>query len=188
MALTPDTVEALADDYHDTQPLAAIEDEHYEMLPSALAAGDFGWRDAEWIDQWFYRRFLGTYPDAARRERESAYGDNDYEAVRDAIAEAADAAETRAKLEALTTLSGVDVPVASAFLQFLDPEAYLVMSAREWTVLRNAGELDAAYPAEPDAGDYERYLSACRDVADRCGSDLRTVYRALWQRWATENR
>lgn len=188
MALTPEAVDSLAADYAETQPLAAVEAEHLETLPAALAAGDFGWRDAEWVAQWFSRRFLGAEPNAERRAREAAYGDNDYEAVRDAIAGAAEASATATKLDVLTGLTGVDVPVATAFLQFLDPEAYLVLSRREWEVLREAGELDEPYPDSPASDDYERYLSVCRSVAERCDCDLKVLYRALWQRWATEHR
>lgn len=186
MELNRTTVRRLADEYDETQPLAAVEAEHLETLGDALAAGDFGWRDPEWVVQWFYRRFLGTYPDATRREREAAYGENDYEDVQAAVTGAADATSPRAKLDVLTHLTGVGVPVASAFLQFLDPAAYVVMSSREWAVLRRTGELAEPYPDDPGADAYERYLAACRAVADRCRCDLVTVYRALWQAWADE--
>ncbi|TYL36331.1 hypothetical protein CV102_23010 [Natronococcus pandeyae] len=86
--------------------------------------------------------------------------------------------ETR-KLERLTELRGVDVPVATAFLQFLEPERYSVMSDREWSALRTYGELSQSYPTAPGPAAYDRYLETCRTVADWCGWDLQTLYRAL---------
>jgi len=180
MELTPALVAARAEAYDDVQPLAAVEAEHADMLPEMLATGEFGWRDAEWVVQWYYRRFLGAYPDAERRAAEDAFGENDYDAVRDALAAAAAAGDAAAKLDHLTRLTGVDVSVGSAFLQFLDPEAYLVCSAREWGVLRAAGELDGDYPDPLSVPAYERCLATCRGVAGRCDCSLPTLYRALW--------
>jgi hypothetical protein len=180
MDLTPATVTAARREYPDRQALAAVERDHLDMLPRAFAEGDFGWRDAEWVVQWYYRRDLGAFPDETRRAREGAYSENDYDAVQAAIRGAVGADGAAAKLEHLTTLSGVGVPVGSAFLQFIEPDDYVVVGEREWTVLRAAGELDGDYPAPPSVQEYERYLDACRTVADRCDSDPRAVYRALW--------
>ena len=180
MGLETAEVETAVEVYPDRQPLAAVEREHLELLPKAFAEGDFGWRDAEWVVQWYYRRFLGAFPDDRRRAREGAYGENDYEAVQAAIDGAVEADGAAAKLQHLTALSGVGVEVGSAFLQFIEPEAFLVVSHREWGVLHAAGELEAAYPEPPTAADYERYLDACRAVSDRCDRDAWAVYRALW--------
>ncbi|MDG5820478.1 hypothetical protein [Natronococcus sp. A-GB7] len=180
MALSPETVTALADEYPDEQPLAAVEDEHRELLPATLAEGSYGWRDVEWIVQWYFRRFLGRYPDAKRRAAEERFDDNEYEDLETAIEGALEAETARAKLESLTELEGVDVPIGTAFLQFLEPDRYLAMSAREWDVLREQGELEEPYPESPDSGDYERYLERCRTIADRCDCELWDCYRALW--------
>ena len=180
MGLETAEVEAAVEAYPDRQPLAAVERDHLELLPKAFAEGDFGWRDAEWVVQWYYRRFLGAFPDERRRAREDAYGENDYEAVRAAIDGAVEADRTAERLEHLTALSGVGVEVGSAFLQFIEPEAYLVVSHREWGVLHAAGELDTVYPDPPTAADYERYLATCEALLDRCDCGLVAVYRALW--------
>jgi hypothetical protein len=180
MALTAEDVTAAADRYESTQPLAAVEAEHREFLPDLLASGEFGWRDPEWVVQWFYRRHLGTYPDRERREREAAYGENDYEAVQTALTTAAETDDSTEKLDALTALSGVDVPVASAFLAFLHPDRYLVCSEREWRALHAHGELDRSYPAPPTAGEYEDYIAVARAVAERCDCSLPTLARACW--------
>jgi hypothetical protein len=180
MDLTPSLVEETAAAYEERQPLWAVEAEHVEMLPGLLGGGDFGWRDPEWVVQWYYRRLLGAYPDDRRRAAESAYGENDYEDVHAAVTGAAAADRTPEKLDRLTALRGVDVSVASAFLAFLHPERHLVCSEREWETLRAAGELDDPYPDPLSAAAYESYLATCRAVADRCDCSLWTLYRALW--------
>ncbi|MEF8851911.1 MAG: hypothetical protein V5A44_00485 [Haloarculaceae archaeon] len=180
MDLTPSLVEDRAAAYREVQPLFAVEEEHVEILPEMLADGEFGWRDAEWVVQWFYRRFLGAFPDARRRAAEEAYDENTYEDVHAAVSGAVAADDATAKLDHLTALDGVDVPVASAFLAFLHPGRYLVCSEREWETLRAAGELDVPYPDPPAVSGYESYLATCRAVADRCDCSLWTLYRALW--------
>lgn len=181
MELTPSLVRERAEAYADEEPLYAVEAEQVETLPGAFASGEFGWRDAAWVVRWYYRRYLGAYPDRRRREAEAAFGENDLETIRAAVADAIEAPDVAATLDRLTDLAGVDVPEASAFLQFLDPDAYLVVGDREWAVLRAAGELEGAYPDPPTAADYERYLDAARGVADRLDCDLWTLYRALWR-------
>ena len=181
MELTRERVEARAAEYAEEEPLYVVEDEELSGLPSALAAGEYGRRDVEWVVQWFYRRYLGDYPDRGRREGESAYRENDFEAVRDAVAGAIEADGLAEKVDALTDLSGVDVPVASAFLQFVDPGRFVVLGPREWSALVEAGELDRPYPDEPSVEDYAAYLEACRDVAERTGCDLVPVQRTLWR-------
>lgn len=180
MELTADLVADRAGEYPAVQPLWAVEDEHLDLLPRAFAADDYGWRDAEWVIQWYFRRFLGGYPDPDRRDVEGTYGENDFGTVRAAIADAVAADDAVDGLAALTALRGVDVPVASAFLQFVDPERYLVVGPRTWSVLVDAGELADPYPDPPSAAEYESYLSTCRAVAERCDCSLQELYRALW--------
>ncbi|WP_459890336.1 hypothetical protein [Halostagnicola bangensis] len=181
MDLSAESVGRLVEAYPDTQPLSGVEADHLEMLPSTLESGSYGRRDVEWIVQWYYRRFLGDYPDAERREAEDAFSDNEFDDIRRAIDGALQRETTGAKLECLTDLTGVDVSVATAFLQFLDPKTYLVLSETEWESLRRCGEFSKQYPSRPSSADYDRYLRVCRSVADRCECTLQTLYRALWQ-------
>lgn len=181
MELSRDLVERLAAEYAEEEPLHAVEAEQIEGLPGAFASGDYGRRDAEWPVRWHFRRYLGDYPDADRRAREEAYAQNDFEAVRDAIAGAVDADGLAEAVGSLTELSGVDVPVASAFLQFVDPDRFVVLGPLEWSALVEAGELGRPYPEAPDAEDYEAYLGACRAVAEGTGCTLVSVQRALWR-------
>jgi hypothetical protein len=180
MDLTPSVVEESAETYRERQPLFAVEREHVEMLPGMFADGEFGWRDSEWVVQWYYRRFLGAYPDAERRAAEAAYDENTYEDVHEALQGATAAEGAVEKLDELTALDGVDASVGSAFLAFLHPERYIVCSEREWETLRTAGELDGPYPDPPAADTYESYVATCRAVADRCDASLWTLYRTLW--------
>lgn len=181
MPLTQSVVARQAAAYAEEEPLYAVEAEEIEGLGDALASGDFGWRDAEWVVQWYYRRRLGAFPDDERRARESAYGENDYEAVRDALAAAAGVDDTLSALDRLTELSGVDVGVGSAFLLFLDPEENIVVSDREWRALTAAGELDVSVPEPITRADYGRYLDVCRSLGERFGCSMWTLYRALWR-------
>lgn len=186
MELTAAVVEEKCREYPDVQPLSTVEDEHVELLPVTFESGDYGWRDPEWVVQWYGRRFLGAMPNAERRSLEDAYDENDYEDVHAAISAAVDAEGAAEMLSHLTALSGVDVPIGSAFCQFIDPERYVVVDERQWSTLRRLGEfdgnddLDVAYPAPPTVAEYERYLERYREVAERCECDLWDLYRALW--------
>jgi hypothetical protein len=177
--LTRDRVDALADAYETRGPFDLVEREHIETLPRAFAEGDFGRRDAEWVVQWYYRR--GIVSDTERRAAEERFLDNDYEEMVDAVRGAAAAELLGEQLDRLTALTGVDVPVASAFLAYIHPETCVAIGAREWNALRAAGELDEPYPETVTAGAYRTYLDAVRAVADRTDRDPWTVYRALWR-------
>ena len=172
--------------YRDVEPLYAVEREAVETLPDAFREGDYGPRDAEWVVQWYFRRFLGAYPDAERRRVEGAFEDADRADVRAAIASSCDAPDYDAALSALLDLPGVDVEVGSAFLLFVDPERYQVVGEREWRVLADLAGLDGDYPDSPGVGDYGRYLDAARDVAARHGLTQWELYTVLWRRWKDE--
>lgn len=183
MELTRSVVETRAEEYREHEPLYPVERTQVETLPAAFASGEFGWRDAEWVVRWYYRRFLGAYPDAERRAAEDRFGENDFETVRNALTGATATDDVIRRLDLLTDLRGVDVPVASAFLLFADPEAYAVVGEREWTVLRRAGELSDPYPDPPSVAEYEAYLGTCRSLADRFDCGQWTLYRAVWRLW-----
>ncbi|WP_049920209.1 hypothetical protein [Halobiforma nitratireducens] len=205
MALSQSTVESAVEDYREHEPFFPVEQEQIETLPAAFRRGEFGWRDAAWVVRWYYRRSIGGVPNAERRRREAAFERNDYRAVRDAIVGAAGALESvsdggdaesdaaeRDALERLTVLEGVDVPVASAFLFFCDPDRRLVVGEREWEALGEYGPSEnlGAYPDPPSIDAYGMYLDHARALADglelECELafeyDMWTLYRALWRR------
>ncbi len=181
MALTRSLIESTARNYCDREPLYPVEQEAIETLPAAFRSGEFGWRDAEWVVQWTGRRYLGAVPNATRREREDAFGRNSFDDVRGAIVEAATASDPATELDRLMALDGVDLPVASAFLFFTDPETCIAVGEREWAVLVDYQYLDDPYPDPPSRTEYMLYLDTCRSIADRFGCDMWTLYRACWR-------
>ncbi|WP_435063417.1 hypothetical protein [Halobaculum sp. EA56] len=176
-------VDRLVDAYREEEPLYPVEREAIETLPEAFRTGAYGRRDAEWVVQWYFRRYLGAYPDEQRRTVESRFGDADTGAVRDAIATAGDATDHAGALSALTVLPGVDPRVGSAFLFFLDPGAYLVVGDREWRVVDDLVGLGGGSPEPFGLDDYGRYLDAARTLASRYDLDNWRLYMALWRRW-----
>lgn len=183
MELTRDLVERKAEEYGREEPLYGVEREQIETLPGAFAAGEFGPRDAEWVVRWYYRRYLGAFPDDRRRAIEERFRRNDFEPVRRAVADAVATDDPGTRIERLTDLDGVGVPVASAFLLFVDPEFSIVVGDREWAVLRAADALADPYPDPPSIDEYRAYLEACRSLAEALDCDAWTLYRALWRLW-----
>lgn len=183
MELTRSVVESRAAEYRETEPLYPVEREAIDIFPEMFRTGSFGWRDTEWVLRWYYRRFLGEFPHGRRQAIEAEFATNDFETVRGVLGDAVAATDDSAAVERLTDLAGVDVPVASAFLQFVDPETAIVVGEREWTVLERAGEIPDPYPNPPSIREYARYLETCRELADRFDCDCWTLYMALWRLW-----
>ena len=181
MDLSPADVRDLAAEYEAQEPLAAVEEDHVKILPRTFASGEYGWRDAKWVVRWYYRRFLGDVPNAERRAGETAFEENDFDDVRAVIQDVTETGDVEFRLERLQTLQGVDLPVATAFLQFADPERYLVVGEREWGVLATLGDLPTAYPSPPTVEDYRAYLGVARDLAERWDCDAWTVYKVVWR-------
>ena len=181
MELTASLVASKTEEYSSSEPLFDVERGQIETLPAAFAEGDFHWRDVEWVVRWHYRRFLGAYPHEERTMREEAFHENDFETVRETLQAVSQTADVREQVERLTTLEGVDVPVASALLFFLDPDQNMVIGEREWEALRSAGELSGSYPDPPSFENYERYLATCRDLTESHDCTMWTLYRALWR-------
>lgn len=187
MDLTESVIRDRAREYAELEPLYDVEQQHIDILPTTFTEDECGRRDVQWVVQWYFRRYLGSYPDQERREVEDAFRDNDFEVVLDTLgAIAADVDETAEALTLLTDLEGVDTSIASAFLQFIDPERYVAVDERTWRVLRAAGELDEPYPDPPRIEEYLTFDEACRRVMDRTGVDAWTLYRALWRLWTAE--
>ncbi len=186
MALNRSRIEALASEYAETEPLYTVEAEGIETLPRAFSTGEYGWRDAVWVVRWFCRRSCNSGDGTARSAAETEFENNEMDAVRDAIEQALRARSVDDAVDGLSSLIGVDVPVASAFLFYIDPSEYIVVGENEWTALLEAGELTEPYPDPPDATDYGRYLGTCRELSERYGCDHWSLYRALWRSAGTE--
>ncbi len=181
MELTRTLVEQSATEYERDAPFYTVEQESIETLPAAFENGEFGRRDAIWVVEWYYRRELGAVSNRERRAREDEFEENDRREIKRGVIDAANADTLDAAVDSLTALSGVDVPVASAFLFFIDPDRYLVVSETEWDVLHDADYLSEPYPDPPTLDQYREYLDVCQGLADRFDCDLWTLYRALRQ-------
>jgi len=101
--------------------------------------------------------------------------------VRRASRRALAARTERRRLEALTSLSGVSVPVASAILTLIDPARYGVLDIRVWQLLHALGAVDAK-PSGRGFGpaDWERYLDCLRPAARRRRVTVRAVEFTLF--------
>lgn len=75
---------------------------------------------------------------------------------------------------ALTLLSGVGVPTATALLAVAFPDRHTIIDVRSTESLSRLEEWDGQ-------GGYLGYLDACRSLAARLEVALRTLDRALWQ-------
>lgn len=181
MELTAAVIRREAEAYREEQPLFPVEQEQIEGLPRAFRTGSFGWRDAEWVLRWYYRRQLGDIPHQPRRAAESSFDENDYTAVQSAIGAVHEVDTDRDRIDALAALSGVSIPVASGFLMFIDPAEYISFGAREWRALVRTGERAEGYPADPTVEDVVEYFETCRAISSRTGCSLWSLYRTLWQ-------
>ncbi|WP_331232842.1 hypothetical protein [Natronorarus salvus] len=181
MELTRTLVSEAAAEYDEREPFVPVEVENVETLPEAFREGEFGFRDAEWVVQWFYRRPTGEYSNREIRQREGAFAANERQEVRRAVTDAATGGTLAERIDRLCELEGVALPVASAFLFFSDTERYIVVGPREWGTLHAAGEVEGGYPNPPTLAEYERYLERCRSLGERFDCDMWTLYRGLWR-------
>ena len=95
----------------------------------------------------------------------------------------------RRRIELLTSLRGVSVPVASAILTLIDPRRYGVLDIRVWQLLF---VLEAVQWKPGGRGftvrDWEHYLGVLRLHARRLGTSVRAVEYTLFRchrKWQT---
>ncbi len=143
-----------------------------ESLPTAFEEDEWTHEDLEWIIEWKVRVF--AKPILKHLDK------NDDEEIRARINEAVHESNIRTKVEALTSLSGIGVPVASAVLLFINPDLFTVIDKRAWNVLRETGYLEQELSDEPTVDEYLLYLGACWAIANEYDVSLRTLDRALW--------
>ncbi len=87
----------------------------------------------------------------------------------------------RRRIELLTSLSGVSVPIASAILTLIDPRRYGVLDIRVWQLLfalRAVGSKPGGRGFT--ARDWLHYLAELRDQARRLGVSARAVEYTLF--------
>jgi hypothetical protein len=101
--------------------------------------------------------------------------------VRAATREALAARDERRRLDALTRLDGVSVPMASAVLTLLRPRRYGVIDIRVWQVLHALGRVEGRADGRGFAfAHWSAFLEALRGVSKRLRVSVRAVERALF--------
>ena len=85
------------------------------------------------------------------------------------------------KMEALTSLAGVGVPMASAILTLIDPRRYGVLDIRAWQLLFAIRSVVANRRGQGfTIGQWLDFLAALRHHARRLGVTARTVEYTLF--------
>ena len=158
--------------YAEEEDLYEEEVARLESLPTAFEEGEWSREDLEWIIEWKVGVF--TKPTLKHLRK------NGDEEIRARIEEAVHEASIRSKVEALTSLTGIGVPVASAILLFINPNRFTVIDERAWNVLQETGYLSQDLSDDPTVEEYLLYLGACWALANEYDVSLRTLDMALW--------
>jgi thermostable 8-oxoguanine DNA glycosylase len=143
-----------------------------ESLPTSFEKGEWSHEDLEWIIEWKVGVF--TKPTLKHLRK------NDDEEIQARIEEAVHESSIRTKVEALTSLTGIGVPVASAILLFVNPNRFTVIDERAWNVLQQTGYLSQDLSDDPTVEEYLLYLGTCWALANEYDVTLRTLDMALW--------
>lgn len=178
--LTAENIRELSAQYMRVHPFAGDEQHTLETFPQAAHDGELRWRDVEWLVRWYNRRHLTSSFNRAAKEAESAFQTNDWETVETTIDEALNRDDPADRVDRLTTLAGVDVPIATGVLYFLGPTRDIVLGEREWSGLQKSGSLSEDYPHTPSTGDYERYRSVMAILRDAFDGTFIDLQRAVW--------
>lgn len=92
------------------------------------------------------------------------------------------ARDERKRMELLTSLRGVGVPMASAILTLIDPRRYGVLDIRAWQLLFAAGAVTTNRRGQGfTLAQWEEYLAALRRHARHLGVSARTVEYTLFE-------
>lgn len=158
--------------YAEEEDLYEEEVARLESLPTAFEKGEWSREDLEWIIEWKVGVF--TKPTLKHLRK------NSDEEIRARIEEAVHKSSIRSKAEALTSLTGIGIPVASAILLFINPSRFTVIDERAWNVLQETGYLSQNLSDGPTIEEYLLYLGACWALANEFDVTLRTLDKALW--------
>ncbi len=106
---------------------------------------------------------------------------NPEQRIRDITAKAFRTPYEKRKLELLTSLSGVSIPMASAVLMLTDPKNYGVIDIRVWELMHKIGTVNS----NPNGKNFTfkqwyRYLSILRHFAKKFRVKARDVERTLF--------
>jgi hypothetical protein len=111
---------------------------------------------------------------------EQSFSSNSEEEVKEATQDALRPVAEAERIESLTSLRGVGVPIASALLHFAEPERYPILDVR---ALESLGY--ESQRTQYSTSFWLRYLHFCRTTAERFHVSIRGLDKALWQ-WSRE--
>jgi len=150
-----------------------------------LAAQDDMEQLVRWKFEWRAAQILPLAAVTGDQYRHTA------EVVKNAITYAADHSDDDASaMNAICSIKGFGVPMASVFLALCFPDRFTIADSRARRTLRER----CGYPAGPQSftrDDWPPYLAACRKILDECRASgvlprlegewtLRSVDQALW--------
>jgi len=172
MDLSQRMLEHLESKYPKEEDMYDEEVKQLESLPTAFEEGTWSREDLEWIIEWKVGVFTKPILKHLRK--------NDDKEIQAKIEEAVHEPDIRSKVEALTSLNGIGVPVASAILMFIDKDRFTVIDERAWNVLQETKYISQQLSEDPTVDEYLIYLGACWTLANEYDVSIRTLDRALW--------
>jgi thermostable 8-oxoguanine DNA glycosylase len=86
--------------------------------------------------------------------------------------------ETKLKLKILTSITGVEIPVASAILTLCYPEKYSVIDFRNWNQIYKSEKKKTNYTSK----EYNDYLKIIRNLASNFELTTQEIDIAIWQK------
>jgi thermostable 8-oxoguanine DNA glycosylase len=107
------------------------------------------------------------------------YEANDERLIEEATRLAYELTNERIKLHILKVLKGVQVPVASTILHFLQPDIFAIFDIRVRRSLNEAGKWDRDKNVASDEA-WQEYIALMRDLSSSLGVTLRELDKALW--------
>jgi hypothetical protein len=106
---------------------------------------------------------------------------NSRQRIRTATTAALSTRDERRRLEALLTLDGVSVPMASALLTLLDPQRYGVIDIRVWQLLHAVGAVEGNRAGTGFTfTHWSRFLEVIRQLSAQFKMPARAIERTLF--------
>jgi len=148
------------------------------------------------IRQWLAQRPEPKYLDKehfvklgwwkARRQMKN-YKANDENLVQEATQLAYETSNEQIKLHILKVLKGVQVPVASTILHFLQPDSFPIFDIHVRKSLKKAEKWDRDVNDAADEA-YLEYVALMRELSEHLSVSLRKLDKALWayDKWEKE--
>lgn len=109
------------------------------------------------------------------------YLDNSEEILKEISEKVLSTNSEETKMELLTSLKGVSIPVASSILTLLDPQDYGVIDIRVWQLLYNYGEVKTNPRGQMfNIENWKTYLNLLRKYANQFNMKVREIELILF--------